>query len=328
MSPTSLNGRNPTTIAHRLPVTTMLLVRRSRDLQRHLPSAIAGNDTGVHQARVASRRLREAVPVLAGDSKSRKRAERKIRRVTEALGTVREMDVTVQILDELARGSGVPRDALEDVRAHVVAERDRRRADMVDRLKRLNVPKLNRRLEEVAIELPIAKAHEWRERLIARIGHRANRLATAIHAAGQIYAPGQLHEVRIATKKLRYALELAADARIGSVRPLLNVLKRAQDTLGRLHDLQIIEHHVAAVQALPPTRRGADNGGLNAIARMLADECRHLHGRYIKYVPAMLELINTCRSSILGHIARPGRARQPVKMLRPRETRLPVARRA
>ena len=94
----------------------MLLLRRARELGRQLPAAMAGDDVGVHQARVASRRLREAVPVLAADTKIRKKAERKIRRVTQALGTVREMDVTVQILDEFARGPGIPRDALEDVR--------------------------------------------------------------------------------------------------------------------------------------------------------------------------------------------------------------------
>ena len=48
------------------PCTTALLLERlARALKRHLPAAIAGDDTAVHQARVASRRLREAVPVLA-----------------------------------------------------------------------------------------------------------------------------------------------------------------------------------------------------------------------------------------------------------------------
>ena len=45
--------------------TTALLQRRARDLKRHLPAAISGNGHGVHQARVASRRLSETVPVLA-----------------------------------------------------------------------------------------------------------------------------------------------------------------------------------------------------------------------------------------------------------------------
>src|ERR1044072_4587644 len=90
MPPTSQNGRHPITIRPKPPVTMMLLLRRAHDLEGHLPAAIAGDDAGVHQARVASRRLREAVPVLAADTKVRRKAERKIRRVTQALGTVRE----------------------------------------------------------------------------------------------------------------------------------------------------------------------------------------------------------------------------------------------
>ena len=302
----------------------MLLLRRARDLETHLPAAIAGDDTGVHQARVASRRLREAVPVLAADTKVRRKAERKIRRVTQALGTVREMDVTVQILDEFARGPGIPRDALEDVRGHVIAERDRRRATMLDRLRRVNTAKLSRRLEEVSMTIPGATLGEWRSTLVKRVGQRAKRLRGAIQSAGQVYAAEQLHLVRIAVKKLRYALELVADSRLAPARPMVNTLKRAQETLGRLHDLQVIEHHVAAVQALPPTRRGADDGGLDVIARMLADECRHIHARYVKQVPALLELTHACASSVVPAIRR----RPPLKMLPLHTSRTPAARRA
>jgi CHAD domain-containing protein len=302
----------------------MLLLRLARDLDRHLPAAVAGDDVGVHQARVASRRLREAVPVLAADTKIRKKAERKIRRVTRALGTVREMDVTVQILDEFARGPGIPRDALEDVRGHVIAERDRRRATMLDRLRRVDTAKLSRRLDEVAIMIPGATLGEWRGTLVTRVAQRAKRLRSAIQNAGQVYAAEQLHFVRIAVKKLRYALELLADSRLAPVRPLVNTLKRAQETLGRVHDLQVIEHHVAAVQALPPTRRGADDGGLDVIARMLADECRHIHARYVKQVPALLELVESCTSSVVPSIRR----RRPLKMVSPHTSRPAAARRA
>ena len=61
------------------------------------------------------------------------------------------MDVTVQILDEFARDNGLPRNALEDVLAHAIAERDRRRAVMLHRLRRVNTEKLSRRLEEASI---------------------------------------------------------------------------------------------------------------------------------------------------------------------------------
>jgi CHAD domain-containing protein len=325
MSPTSRNGRHPTTIRPKVPVTTTLLLRRARDLERYLPSAIAGDDVGVHQARVASRRLREAVPVLADPSRLRKKAEGKVRRVTNALGTVREMDVTVTILDEFARGPGIPRDALEDVRTHVIAERDRRREVMLDRLRKINAAKLTRRLEEVALLSQAIVPAEWRRHLSARIEHRAKRLGAAIQAAGQIYAPEQLHAVRIATKKLRYALEVAADARVAPVRPMLATLKRAQDTLGRLHDLQVIEQHVAAVQALPPTRRGADDGGLDVLAHLLAGECRHLHARYVKQVPALVALVDACRSTVVDGIQLRSRRRARLRMVRARQPRMSAA---
>ncbi len=328
MSSTPRNGRNPTTIRTKAPVTTTLLVRRARELERHLPAAVAGDDTGVHQARVASRRLREAVPVLAAGLNRGRKAERKIRRVTRALGTVREMDVTMQILDELARSPGTPRNALEDVRAHVLAERDRRREMMLERLERVNTSKLSRRLQEVAVDLSSAEPGKWREVLSTRLGRRAKRLAAAIQAAGQMYTPDRLHEVRIATKKLRYALELATDARVASARPLVGTLKRAQETLGRLNDLHVILGHVAIVQAHPPARKGATDGGLDVIGRTLEEECRHLHARYIKQVPALVDLAEVCRTRVLTQLATSGRRKPPLKMLRPRETRPSTARRA
>ena len=327
MPPTSQNGRHPNTFRAKLPVTTTLLLRRARELGRQLPLAIQGSDTGVHQARVASRRLREAVPILAGETKARKKAENKIRKLTQALGTVREMDVTVQILDEFAQTNALPRNALEDVRGHVIAERDRRREVMLHRLRHVNTEKLNRRLEEASIVAAVIDSAEWREALTSRVAQRVNRLRTAIQEAGQMYAAEQLHAVRIATKKLRYALELIADARLAPVRPQVNTLKRAQDTLGTLHDLQVIEQHVAAVQAMPPARRGAHDGGLKVIAGSLAAECRHLHGRYIKQVPALIQLLETCTATILPQLARRAR-RRPLKIMLPQPARSPLAKRA
>ena len=100
-----------------------------------------------------------------------------------------------------------------------------------------------------------ATTHSWRSALALRIARRARRLDTAIADAGQIYAPEALHDVRIATKKFRYALEIADESAAAPCKETLRVIKRVQDALGRLHDLQILQHHVAAVGAAP--RRAA-----------------------------------------------------------------------
>ena len=237
-------------------VTTTLLLRRARALHRYLPLAVTGSDRGVHQARVATRRLREAVPVLASGVKAAKaaKARRKIRRLTKALGTVRELDVTLHILDELITTGRVPRTAVEDVRAHVLAERDRRRPVMLHRLEKIDPAKLEQRLAQVAGAVQASDSDEWRRALASRVVKRAKGLRVAIAEAGRVYAPDALHKVRIAVKKLRYGLEIAAETGITAASPMVRTLKRTQTTLGRLHDLQVLLTHVAAVQVPPPVR--------------------------------------------------------------------------
>jgi CHAD domain-containing protein len=331
MKPQGRVGRHPTTNRAKPRVTTTLLARRTRALQRYLPAAIRGDDHGVHQARVATRRLREAVPVLTAGVKGSKaaRAKRKIRRLTRALGTVRELDVTMHVLNELARRPEIPRNALEDVRAHVLAESDERRKVMLERLEDVNTQKLGRRLHSVAAALAVGDANAWRQTLGARILKRAKRFSDAVHEAGHIYAPDRLHQVRIAAKKLRYALELADDGGVAAAHPLVNELKRTQDTLGRLHDLQVLQHHVAEVQSAPPMRRGGADGGLDAIGRALEAECRHLHGKYLASFAVLLEASEQCRTVVAPQLARPAHHRQSVlKMALPTPRPKATARRA
>ena len=296
--------------------TTRLLQRLSRALKRHLPKAVAGDDRGVHQARVTTRRLREAVPVLAIGLKGSKagKAGRKIRRLTRALGTVRELDVTLSLLDELARSPHVPRTAVEDVRAHVIEERDARRKVMLERLERVNTAKLDKRLESVGAALQEATGEAWRKALAARLLNRARRLAEAVDAAGHMYAPDRLHAVRIAAKKLRYGLELAADSGVRDAAPHVRTIKRAQDMLGKLHDLQVLQAHVAGVQAAPASTRAQSREALEDLARHIEDQCRHLHGRYVTLVPALRDVAIAVRKIVVPQLAHAPRRAAPVKM--------------
>jgi CHAD domain-containing protein len=278
-----------------------LLERRARALHRQLAAAVAGKDTGVHQARVASRRLREALPVLTEglDHSQAGRAQRKIRRLTQALGSVRELDVTLHLIDETGEKSTVPRAALAEVRALVIEEREERRGVMLERLKEVDTDKLKRRLDSVreALLHPTA-GHAWRGVLALRIAKRARRLEKAIDHAGQIYEPEGLHDVRIAAKKLRYSLEIADESGAVPCKEPLRVIKRVQDALGRLHDLQVLQHHVAAVGAAPRHRRSTPDAGLAVLSRLIEDECRHLHGRYVAAMPMLREAVDAARRNI------------------------------
>jgi hypothetical protein len=119
-------------------------------------------------------------------------------------------------------------------------------------------------------------------------------------------------------------MELALDAGVKSASAPVRSVKRTQDTLGRLHDLQVLQSHVAAVQA-HPSDRSLPDGGLDIIARSLEDECRHLHARYVATMPKLIDVIEATRAVVVPDLAHRARALKMTKMtLKPR----PAARRA
>ncbi|HET7219599.1 MAG TPA: CHAD domain-containing protein [Vicinamibacterales bacterium] len=304
-----MNRRKP-------PVTSMLLARRAGALKRHLPVAMDGDARGVHQARVASRRLREAVPVLTTGIKGTKakKARGKIRRLTRALGTVRELDVTLLIIDDLTARETLPRAALEEVRGHVVAEREKRRDVMLKRLSHVNIEKLDKRLLTMGEVLAQANGDAWRKALGSRLVKRAKALAAAMTDAGRMYSPEHLHKVRIAAKKLRYGMELAFDAGVKSAAAPLRTVKRVQETLGKLHDLQVLQSHVATVQAEPKAQMPL-NAGLDIVARALEDQCRHLHARYVAGLSRLAAVVAETRSIVVpALVSRPRRQARAIKM--------------
>lgn len=310
-------------------VTTQLLSRRAAALKRHLPEARDGDHHGVHQARVASRRLREALPVLSVGVKGTKskKALGKIRRLTQALGTVRELDVTLHLLDELTARDTLPRQSLEAVRSHVVSERERRRAVMLKRLAHVNLDKLDRRLLTAAAVLDGSDSQAWRDALAARLVRRCKALTRAMADAGQLYAPEPLHQVRIAAKKLRYAMEVANDAGAKAAAAPLRAVKRVQDTLGRLHDLQVLQTLISTVQATPDGDRSLPDGGLQIVSRAVENECRHLHARYVASMPRLADVVKTVRTVVVPQVARV-RPAPPLKMaLRVRAVRAAAAQR-
>jgi CHAD domain-containing protein len=105
-------------------------------------------------------------------------------------------------------------------------------------------------------------------------------------------------------------VEIANESGAAPAVATVRTLKRVQDTLGRLHDLQVLQHHVAAVAAAPRSvRRDAPDVGLAVLGRRIEDECRHLHGRYIGILPALREALDTARRHIAVRLTVPRRSR-------------------
>jgi CHAD domain-containing protein len=289
------------------------VIEEQRDrIADNLGSAVDGRDPdGVHDMRVASRRLRAALQVFAPwlDDGEVDRIAPDIRSITRALGPVRELDVMRLALAAWTRRA-VPLRALaiEAVDSRLAAQRRRARARMMKRFAKVDLEALDELLRRLVAELretgrpesaPAAtgdgaagtdEAPSGAEmvdlmRAVASdaitSGHRISH-AELPQELGSARAREALHEVRIEAKKLRYVLEIIAPELGPTGKKLVRRLRKLQDRLGTFHDDVVLDEAVggAAVRAAAKqrSRLAAELNRLRSSRRraLLADEraCR------------------------------------------------------
>jgi len=81
---------------------SLLLEDRVKRVFRELPGAVAGQEEPVHQVRVAGRRLRVSLPLLArkGQGRRVRRALKVLRQLTRTLGEGRDVDVILGLFED------------------------------------------------------------------------------------------------------------------------------------------------------------------------------------------------------------------------------------
>lgn len=201
----------------------------------------------LHRTRVATRRLRSALPLFAdcfpdGDAK---RWNRGISRLTRTLGEARDLDVQMEYLDEELRSAG-PKEERGIARLRL---RLRQRRDKLQgRIRAL--------LDSDAVKAPLADMAEGlrtaAEREVLGEGERVSfavcpeeirrRIAEAVSYDRFVRNPeavAELHELRKAMKRLRYALEILGPLYDGALDPFIRRAKKMQDLLGSIHDRDV-----------------------------------------------------------------------------------------
>jgi len=286
-----------------------LLRRRILSLLDALPAATSGDVTSVHRARVASRRLRAVLPVLAeaAESESLDRAQKQVRRITRSLGPIREIDVALGHLGEVGAASGATPRAIAKVRAHLVNERTARRRAMLEVITPATLHKLKDRLHRAPHGHAASADHDVEVRgARRRVVERARALEGEIQRVGGLYVPERLHAVRIAAKKLRYALEVERELTRSRAVARINRLKRLQDTLGEIHDFEILLEHVRDVQARLAGSDLRTAAELDILVRTLEERCREGHAVFLRNRGALTGLCEAILESAGEPATRPG----------------------
>ena len=197
-----------------------------------------GQAEGVHDTRVASRRVRAVLDMVEPALYPRlKRQGLKLKRLTRTLGRTREMDVHIAILTEAGRQSPSLGDspAMEHVLEVIEGHRRRALKAMEKGLARLNLKSLPHLLLVPSLPDPF--------RVDDLTGDIWSCLAPWLDGAFPAEAlldteeVPALHALRIRVKRLRYALEVLAPGFHTAPEAQLRHLRALQTALGDHHDL-------------------------------------------------------------------------------------------
>lgn len=228
-----------------------LLTLARKRLQRFatlMPKVLlSDNPETVHDLRVWSRRLQQALRVLhqAAKPPKSKKVLRLLRQVRRALGPCRNLDVNLELINEkrkhaggaaVQRAWGLVQEELEAKRGPLIegARRETARHDLFGFIARAQA------LIEAAdsdadpldiLEKAVAKSMKaWQKTFAAAMEQRDEN---------------HLHEFRIAGKRLRYRVELLAELGASKTIPLVEALKQLQNALGDWHDRTVLIDYVA-----------------------------------------------------------------------------------
>lgn len=225
-----------------LPQITCLKKTAQNTLQRK-------NTEDIHDLRVASRRIRTCLSLFSANLPSRKSKPwvRDIKTITQTYSRVRDLDVQIDLLNTLYKTTQ-EKNLLAGIR----------RVRLRLKQKRANQESETRALTAAILESPtLLEMQAWAETTIAvpnteeeisiklfqlAYSQIQSRLDEFLFYEVIIFDPerkNELHQMRIAAKHLRYALEIFSELYSGKTDFALDITRKAQQILGEIHDADV-----------------------------------------------------------------------------------------
>ena len=209
------------------------------NLRKLVPPAIKGEDEdAVHDARVATRRLKAATDLLtpAISDRYRKPFNRVAKCLRRQLGPLRDLDVMLEHLGEFKQPALQPAtrwmgERLSEIRNNAV-KRAADKAPPARMLARLG--------SWWGLHHEIAGAMDRIGELLSQSVHL--QLDAFVEQANDLTGPrlSDPHELRIAGKSLRYTLEMARQQGVRLPASVTTLFKRMQTALGLWHDYVVL----------------------------------------------------------------------------------------
>jgi CHAD domain-containing protein len=223
----------------------------------------------VHQARVATRRLRSDLKTFGAvlDPLWLRHVRSDLKWLGTALGELRDRDVLAEALT----------DAPPAIRQRLAVQRLETARQLADLLASARYVNLVDRLHAGSELLPLAPGAEREARRPAvdivppLVAGRWRAMRGQVRRAGSNPGPAQLHRIRIKSKQLRYAAEVATPIIGGPARRTASAAEHIQTVLGEHHDAVAAEKWLRAQWA-----DDSSNGASPTVAPAVAFEAGRL----------------------------------------------------
>ena len=227
----------------------------------------------IHKMRVTTRRLQASLDLLEREMKVRK-LKRRLRNWRRRLSTVRNYDVFLELIEKETPSRGrARREQLGLVKAILKERRLNRAAKVRQFLEGIDI-------DAMAIRLGLSKPSTCEATDTAGVDGDAHNQAPAVEATAETmgldersvagYAaerldqrlaefqalaaqshptnnPAELHQLRIAAKRVRYLLEIVTEMGYGDASRALAWLRTLQDRIGDWHDFEALEEEIIAI---------------------------------------------------------------------------------
>ena len=232
------------------------LLNRLQNVAREIDGVRKADDIErIHDMRVATRRMRSALALFEKclPGKSSKKWNKRMRRVTRALGTARDADVQMDFLQEFLDGVTETR-YRAGIQRLLLRLQQHREGAQENVIKAMDQLELSGELEEMGRTLRRIRVH-------ARMNHVDEnspyvyqqayltislRLEDMLAYETYVTQPErmeELHAMRIAAKRLRYTMEVFGPLYHGDLKEPLKTVRKVQTILGDIHDCDVwVEH--------------------------------------------------------------------------------------
>ncbi len=235
-----------------------VILQTASTIQQRIPAALTAEDIeAVHDIRVASRRLRTALNIFYPEMPPRRAASwlKDIARLTSSLGAARDCDVQIayiqslQPIPDLKERPGVRRLLLRASQKRVRLQRNVKSA-LASFQKQGTIEDITRRLE---LPQPLTPEKVVSEKVFQKAAHATHaHLTTLLSYDPFLRRPeciSELHAARISAKHLRYCLEIFIPLAPQPLLDYIQSLKKLQDFLGQIHDLDVwVQDYPAFIQ--------------------------------------------------------------------------------